>query len=158
MEFPFMPPVPPVEIGLILLTELVFGLGFNPLADWAQRNKIWHVSISVCIGVGITVTIPILAWCPASLTFWQAWILMMGCFAASGVPMIVGSTRRSVALSHKRHPLPTSAMKVRDDAVMDLNMLATEISEQVKRNQLSVRDLPEIVNRIHGIIGALKSV
>lgn len=34
-------------IFLVLLVELLFGLGFNKLVEWAHQHKLWHVSVSV---------------------------------------------------------------------------------------------------------------
>lgn len=74
--------------------------------------------------------------------------------------MIVGSMRRTVREKDhkKRRPWPTAAMRVRDDVVMELSSMAHEIADRAKANELSVRDLPDYVNRLHGVIGTLKSV
>ena len=75
--------------------------------------------------------------------------------------MIVGSTRRSVDESKdrkKRRPWPNAALQARDAAVMELSSLAHEIAEDAKENRIAVLDLPDYVNRLHGVIGTLKNV
>lgn len=153
---PHFPPA--LEIAIVFLVEFLFGIAFNQLVHWAQGNRIWHVAVSVVIGVFVTAVIPVLFWWNISLEFWQYCLLMGVCFAGSGLPMIYGSTRRTVAKSHKRKRWPTAALRVRDEVVMDLSSLAHEIADKAKMNELTVRDLPDYVNRLYSAIGALKSV
>ena len=35
---------------LILLLELLFGIGFNQLVEWAHQHNLWHVAVSVICG------------------------------------------------------------------------------------------------------------
>lgn len=151
-------PVSPVEILTVLLIELLFSIGYDHLAAWAQGNRIWHTSISVVIGVAVTLAIPTAWWWPRDLAFWQAVSLLTACFAASGLPMIVGSARRTVRESHKPHAWPTKARQAREDAVMELSALAHEIAGETRENRLTVQHLPDYVNRLHQVIGTLKSV
>lgn len=150
----------PLKVVLVLLVEFLFGLGYNALVAWAHGHKLMHVSLSVAIGVAGTLLIPAVMWFDHEMKFWAAGILLVACFAASGVPMIAGSMRRTVSAKDrkKRRPLPNAAMRVRDEAVMELAAMAHEIAEQAKANELTVRDLPDYVNRLHGVIGMLKSV
>ena len=90
-------PVSPAEIVAVILAEALFGIGFNRLVTWAHFHKLWDVSISVVIGVTVTVLIPTLTWWRGSLDFWLAAALLAACFAASGTPMIIGSMQRSIA-------------------------------------------------------------
>ena len=145
------PPVSPAEIVAVILAELLFGIGFNRLVTWAHLHKIWHVSISVVIGVTATVLIPTLTWWRISLDFWLAAALLTACFAASGTPMIIGSMQRSIAESHKRRPWPTAALQARDAAVMDLSLLADLVANQETDNA-------KVVHQLHQVIGTLKSV
>lgn len=146
-----IPPVSPVEILAVLLIELLFGLGFNRLVEWAQGNKVWDVSLSVVIGVSVTLAIPTAWWLQRDLAFWQVTGLLVACFGASGLPMIIGSTRRTVRESHKRRTWPTAAAQARDDALMELSALADGIAGK------QVGDA-QAVNRLHQVIGTLKSV
>ena len=145
------PPVSPAEIAAVILAELLFGIGFNRLVTWAHLHNIWHVSISVVIGVTVTVLIPTLTWWRISLDFWLAAALLTACFAASGTPMIIGSMQRSIAESHKRRPWPTAALQARDAAVMDLSLLADLVANQETDNA-------KVVHQLHQVIGTLKSV
>lgn len=150
----------PQEVLIVLLIEFLFGLGYNALVALAHEHKLMHVSFSVVIGVIGTLLIPAVPWFDHKMQFWQAGILLMMCFTASGIPMIVGSMKRTVNEkdNKKRRPWPTAAMRVRDDVVMELSSMAYEIADQAKANELTVRDLPSLVNRLHVVIGTLKSV
>ncbi len=150
----------PMEIVIVLLVEFLFGLGYNVLVAWAMKNKLMHVSLSVVIGVAGTLLIPAVVWFDHEMHFWEAGILLMMCFSASGVPMIVGSTRRTVAEKDNktRRPWPTAAKRIRDEVVMELAIITHEIAEKAKQEKLSLADLPDIVNRLHGVMGTLKSV
>lgn len=152
--------VMPIEIALVLLAEFLFGVGYNVLVAWSTRNRLMHVSVAVAIGVAGTLVIPTAVWFDNELQFGRAMVLMVLCFTASGLPMIVGSTRRTAEAkdNKKRRPLPNAAMRVRDEAVMDLMSLAHEIADRSKANALTVRDLPDYVNRLHSVIGGLKSI
>jgi len=150
-----------IEILLTLVVEILFGVGFNALVAWAHENKLWHVSVSVAIGVAGTIIVPAVMWFGVKVTFWQAGLLLLVCFIGSGVPMIVGSTRRSVQErkdQKKRRPWPNAALQAKDAAVMELSRLAHEIAEDAKEGKIAVLDLPDYVNRLHGVIGTLKSV
>lgn len=154
------PDLTPMSIALVALIEFVFGIGYNALVAFAHDHKLMHVSLSVAIGVAVTLLVPAAAWFDVAMPFWQAGILLALCFAASGVPMIVGSTRRHVLRKDdkKRRPWPNAALKVRDDAVMELSAIAHDIAEKSKTGRLSLNDLPDTVHRLHGVIGILKSV
>lgn len=150
-----------IEIVLVLVIEILFGVGFNALVAWAHNNRLWHVSVSVAVGVAGTITIPAVMWFGVKVTFWQAGLILLVCFIGSGVPMIVGSTRRSVQErkdQKKRRPWPNAALQAKDAAVMELSSLAREIAEDAKEGKIAVLDLPDYVNRLHGVIGTLKSV
>lgn len=149
-----------LEVLLVLLLEILFGLGYNALVAYAHSHRLMHVSISVAIGVTGTLLIPAVAWFDAEMQFWQAGILLATCFTASGIPMIVGSTNRTVRAkdNKKRRPWPTAALQARDDVVMELSTMAHEIAEKAKQSKLTVSDLPDYVNRLHGVIGILRSV
>lgn len=147
----------PIEIVLVLLIEFLFGIGYNLLVAWWHRHRFSHVSISVAIGVAGTLVIPLAVW------FRELWLpvfVLLVCFTASGIPMIVGSMKRTVRRKDdkKRRMWPNEAKKMRDLVIMELVSMAHEIADQVKRDELTVRDLPALVNRLHGVIGMLKSV
>lgn len=139
------------EIPLLFLLELLFGIGFNQLVAWVNRHNLWHVSISVVLGVAGTLLIPMIFLAQIELMFWQVALIYFLCFAASGLPMVFGSTRRTVKESHHRRPLPNNAMRVRDDVVMDINVTI----EKVVKNEVEIASL---VHWMHKWIGALKSM
>lgn len=154
-------PFPPVEIVTgVYLSEALFGIGYNKLVEYAHQHRLWDVSISVTIGVTVTLIIPVAAWYALDLAVWQTALLFVGCFVFSGSPMIVGSLRRTVAESqtHKARPWPTRAAQARDDAIMSLTTLAEEISDMTRAGKLTLQHLPDVVNKLHRIIGTLKSV
>jgi hypothetical protein len=140
-------PTSPAEIAAVILAELVFGIGFDRLVGWAHLHKLWHVSASVVIGVAATLLLPTVVW----PELWRTSLLLAVCFTASGLPMIIGSLRRTVSESHKRRAWPTAASQARDAAVMDLTALATYIADKRIDNT-------QAVHRIYQVIGTLKSV
>lgn len=150
----------PTEILLVLLAELLFGLGYNTLVAYWTKHNLMHVSFAVVIGVVVTLLLPAASWFDREMPFWLSGILLMLCFTASGLPMIVGSMRRTVREkdNKKRRPWPNEAKKIRDLVVMELSSMAHEIADRAKADELTVRDLPDYVNRLHGVIGTLKSV
>jgi len=150
----------PQVILIVLLVEFLFGLGYNAVVAWAHEHRLAHVSQSVALGVAITLLIPAVVWFETEMQFWQAGILLAMCFTASGIPMIVGSMKRTVTEkdNKKRRPWPTAALRVKDDVIMELSAMAHEIAEDAKQGKLKVSDLPDLVNRLHGLIGTLKSI
>lgn len=144
----------PTEIAMVLLFELLFGIGYNALVALWNKHKLVHVSIEVAIGVAGALLIPIVFW----FDYWEFIVILILCFVACGLPMIVGSMTRTVKDNKKRKPLPNTAAKVRDEAVMDLNTLADDIAIKAKDDQLRVQDLPYYVNVLHSVIGMLKSL
>jgi hypothetical protein len=138
-------------LSLILLLELLFGIGFNQLVDWAHQHSLWHVSVSVVVGVAVTLTLPAVVLAHVQVYFWQASLIFGVCFVASGVPMIVGSTRRTVKESHHRRALPNHAMRVRDEAVMEIKSILDKIVN-------GGVEVVKVVHDLHEIVGKLKSL
>ena len=138
-------------IFLVLLVELLFGLGFNKLVEWAHQHKLWHVSVSVVFGVAGTLVIPSVALLSDSMPFWHASLIFGACFVASGIPMIAGGTRRTVKESHSRRPLPNHAMRVRDEAVMQIKAILDKIVN-------GGVEVVKVVNDLHEIVGKLKGM
>jgi hypothetical protein len=138
-------------LSLILLIELLFGIGFNQLVDWAHQHNLWHVSVSVIFGVAGTLVIPSVALLHLEIMFWQASLIFGVCFVASGLPMVWGSTRRTVKENHHRRPLPNKAIKVRDQAVMEISSILDKIAN-------GGVEVVKVVHELHEIIGTLKSL
>lgn len=80
----------------VYLALFLFGLGFNRLVDWLERNGYSEgfVSLLVVAGVGITVVMTAVI-SPAFA------LVTAGAFIFSGTPMIVGSVARH-AIERKR--------------------------------------------------------
>lgn len=133
-----------------LLVELLFGIGYNALVTWWQKNHLLHVSYQVVLGVAATLLIAAVMF-DQETKFWKDVLVLALCFGASGTPMIVGSNRRTVKESHKARPWPTAALQARDGAVMDLSALA----EQVANKKVTEA---QTVNQLYQVIGILKSV
>ena len=151
--------IPPVEIAMVAMIELVYGIGYNALVAVLFRHRLMHVSLSVVIGVLGTLLIPALVWFNRPMPFWQSGLLLLLCFAVSGTPMVIGSMSRTVAKDDKkRRRIGNTAAKIRDGIVLDMHTLAADIADMSKEERLTVSHLPHIVNRIHGLIGELKSL
>ena len=76
--------------GLVMLSLVLFGIGYNALTMWLERNKLERgfVSLLVVGGVGVTV----LAMTPL-IGIEHVLILLAG-LAAAGLPMMIGSIWR----------------------------------------------------------------
>jgi len=147
-----MPEFPPAfPLLLCLAVLLIFGFGFNKLVEWVNSRRAWPVSFSVVIGVAVTIAVPTLFFWNYELHFWQASTVCLFSFIASGSPMIFGNVLRETQKSHKRRRLPTSAMIVRDDVVMELKMTIDKIVEKEA-------EVVEVVHTLHEVIGSLKSL
>ena len=141
----------------LYLSQLVFGLLYAILIHWISTKGYLKGSTawSVVIGDGATLMIQWLfireGWSP---------LVTFGSFAFSGSPMVISYlVRHQQRLeSHKRRPWPTQAVRVRDDAVMEITSLADEIARKTKEDAVRVQDLPDLVNRLHLLKSLLKSV
>lgn len=138
-------------LSLIVLGELLLGIGFNQLVGWAHRHNLWHVSVSVIFGVAGTLVIQSVALRQIEVPFWQASLIFLVCFTASGIPMVSGSTQRTVKESHHRRPLPNNAMRVRDDVVMEVKSILDKIVN-------GGVEVVKVVHDLHEIVGKLKSM
>jgi len=109
----------PTEIAVVILTELLFGFGYNQLVAYWTKHNLMHVSWAVVIGVAATLLIPALFWFDTNMPFYLTSLLLLACFAASGTPMIAGSMHRTVQEKEnkKRRPLGNAAMRIRDEGL-----------------------------------------
>lgn len=137
----------------------VFGLLFNWLVEWVSKNHIWDVSISVVIGVLVTLIIP-------SLFFfenWQFMLLLLGCFGASGAPMVIGSVLRHASKEKERkakraRPLGNTSAKLRDFVLMDMTHLTDDMAEKSKSEKLDPLWIIDWLHRIHVMSRTLKNM
>lgn len=143
-------------VYLLVLVELLFGLAYDQLVKFVHAHGIWHVSVSVIIGVFVTGVIFIAFMFDKVMPAWQFSLIVAACFAGSGLPMVFGSVARDVKDKKKKRPLGKYGAKIRDEVSMELTVMANEIAEQIKKDQLTVRDLPDLVNRLHQMKSMLK--
>ena len=74
----------------IYLALLLFGLAYNALVERLEREVPDHGYTSFLVSGGVLVTIM-----GASILIgWQSALLVLICFTASGLPMIIGSMSR----------------------------------------------------------------
>ena len=147
-----MPPFPPVLplVACVLFLNL-FGWGFNALVAWVNQKRAWPVSFSVVIGVLVTLAVPTVTFLNRTMTMWQAGLVYLVCFAASGVPMVVGNVHRQTSKSHKTRRLGNHAAQVRDDVVMNIESMMNEIVN----GGVAVE---KVIHRLHQAAGSLKSL
>ncbi len=147
MQTPAFPPLS--TLAIIALASFAFGMFYNWLVDHAHNLGIFEplVSFSVAGGVASTVILAgALLW-TFPLTGWQWVLVMLIAFAASGVPMIVGSLNREVRkVSHHRQVITGAAARARDEVIMDLTLLAAKL------------DSADHVRSLYQIIGTLKAI
>ncbi len=91
------------QIGLRLLVGvlglMMFGLLYNWVVGYMERNGFWNgtTAMKVVVGVFVTVGVVALAFWQVQMAGWQ-WALVMLCaFASSGMPMVVGYWARQTA-------------------------------------------------------------
>lgn len=70
---------------------LLFGVGYNLLIAWMERKRYLHGFTAFAVVAGVLVTLAGVA-----LVNWQAALLVLGAFCASGAPMVIGSIIRYV--------------------------------------------------------------
>ena len=81
-------------IGSVLFGLFMFGCSFNALVDYLKDRSDGYLAMLVTAGVGITLI-------GAAIISWQAAVLLLACFAASGIPMIIGEIARSIQMREK---------------------------------------------------------
>lgn len=145
------PHFPTPLLAICLLVLVLFGIGFNKFTHWIETRRVWPVSLTVAIGVSVTMLVPTVMFLNLQLFFWQSSLVYLISFTASGGPMIWGNVHRHVNRMHKARPLSNRVMRVRDEVVMDLSAMA----EEIVQNEAQVA---KVVHRIHKNIGSLKSL
>lgn len=76
--------IPAVIMGLLL-----FGIGYNAFVSYAEKEGYTEGYMSIVVAGGVLATLGGIA-----IVSWQAALLCLAGFAASGVPMIIGSMIR----------------------------------------------------------------
>jgi hypothetical protein len=76
-------------ISAVFLGLVLFGIGYNSFISWAERQGYTEGFISFSVVLGVVVTLGGMA-----ILNWKGAVTALCCFAASGLPMIVGSISR----------------------------------------------------------------
>ena len=153
MEHPHVSPLLP-----LYLAQLIFGILYSMLIHWLSMNDYLKGSTAYSVVVGDAATL-FIQW----LFLPEAWhpFVTFGSFVFSGLPMVVSYLYRyqkKVLLSHKRRPWPTSALKARDDALMDISKVIADIEKAAKNNEINAGFLLGVVNTLHFVKKTLTSV
>ena len=133
----------------LYLAQTVWGLLYAILIHWMAVNRYGNGGTAASVVVGVAVTLLIQwAFMPDSqipITF--------GSFACSGFWMFTTYMYRYERRkkSHKARRLPNNAMRIRDEVVMDLGLLADDTAQGDQTNA-------SIVHRLHQAIAALKAM
>jgi hypothetical protein len=143
-EFTANPSTLMAVAGAVVLVLALFSWLYNGLMN---RRKGENVYTAIYVVGGVTVTL-----FGAALISWKAALLVLVCFMASGVPMIIGdmvrSTKRQRTDNHKPKRLPYRAnglIKDAFDLLFDANHSLTEL---VERKPLSMEEMMRLVARI----------
>lgn len=76
-------------VGMVVLALVLFGIFYNQVVAWLDRSWYMEGYLSLIVALGVFITL-----LGAAVISWQAALLVLVCFTASGLPMIVGSIFR----------------------------------------------------------------
>ena len=76
-------------IGSVLFGLFMYGCAYNAFVGSLEGRKDGYLAMLVAAGVGITLI-------GVAIISWQAAVLVLACFAASGIPMIIGEISRTI--------------------------------------------------------------
>lgn len=84
-----------VDFGIIsvYLILVIVGIGYNALVAWIERNGYQHGYTSILVIGGVLITLTGVAVIDV-----RAALVCLGAFAATGLPMVIGSIWREVRL------------------------------------------------------------
>ena len=143
---------------MVVLIELVFGIGYDQLVKWAHEHNVWHVAVSVAIGVLVTLLIFFVFFFETKLPGWLFGLSLMVSVVCCGWPRAAGSMNRHFKDNKNKRPLGNAAARVRDFLKMDMQTLADDLAVKAKKNELTFADLADIVNKLHGFIRLLNTM
>jgi hypothetical protein len=83
-------------VAIVYAILLVLGILYALLIAWAETNKYLEGYTAFAVALGVLFTLGGVA-----IVSWQAALLTLGAFVASGTPMIVGSTISYAAARRK---------------------------------------------------------
>ena len=76
-------------IGAVLFGLFMYGWAYNAFVGSMEGRKDGYLAMLVAAGVGTTLV-------GVAVISWQAALLVLVCFAASGIPMIIGEIARTI--------------------------------------------------------------
>jgi hypothetical protein len=100
-------------IVTVLFALLMFGLAYNGLVSWLGERKDGYTALLVVGGVLVTLA-------GVALIDWQAAVITLAAFAASGIPMILGDIARTISK--------------RERALRMMRLIASVQSEEIDRD------------------------
>jgi hypothetical protein len=80
-------------ISAVFVTLVLVSIGYNTLVAWLERSGYIEGFTSLVVAVGVLITLGGVA-----VISWQAALLALGAFVATGTPMIAGSIWRYIQL------------------------------------------------------------
>jgi hypothetical protein len=101
------------QIGLVMAVLILMSIGYDWLVDQAMGRKMeMYVAYSVVGGCAYTLIGAgfAMGWSSA-LYGWQAALITLACFTASGLPMVIGSMRRYAEAQKKDNEQATQVAK-----------------------------------------------
>jgi Cu/Ag efflux pump CusA len=104
-----------LETSAILAVYLVlalFGIGYNAAVAWWERQRYIEGFVSLAVVLGVLITLGGVA-----VLSWQAALIALGGFVASGAPMVAGSIIRYVQrrAEDQRHVRQTARVAERGE-------------------------------------------
>jgi uncharacterized membrane protein YjfL (UPF0719 family) len=85
------------KMALTAAVLFVFGMLYNALTAWMERNGYDRGYTAFLVVGGVAVTVVAVHWAIG----WQAVLVLLLAFAASGIPMIIGSMMRHKMAEHQ---------------------------------------------------------
>lgn len=95
-----------LALAVFCLLALI-GLGYNALIAWAGRRGFLEGYLSLAVALGVLITLAGVA-----VVSWQAALLTLGAFVASGSPMVFGSVLRYIQLRHREQMYERQAARM----------------------------------------------
>lgn len=117
----------PTRIALVALVLLIFGGSLNYIVDRAEARGLDHYAWAFVV-VGVSVTL----FMSAFFVGWVAVLWVVGCFAASGAPMVMGALIR-----HEREVAAERVRLAQEKAMAEQERIALEakVLELIRADQ-----------------------
>ncbi len=143
----------------LLLSEFTFGLLYAALVHWISVNGYLNGSTAYSVVIGDAGTL-FIEW----IFFhnnWDPWVTFW-CFTCSGFPMVITYLLRHQVQEekkkHARRPWPTFANAMRDEALMGISKVISDIEKAANDNTITAGFLLTAVNALHCVKKVLNSV